>query len=160
MRAAIRGMMGQIRGCWSLGGTFEAAGMKEAGDDSLLDRICLTLVRLGVLSEDVQGRPFTELPTGWAVKGGSVRPHSSIIAISNSMIGSLVLDRSSFVARPRAAAQTSAIRPSGARRLRRPPRRLATAHGASVKGGVIMDRRGGGERPGVALQNCTTRRLP
>ena len=24
-----------------------------------------------------------------------------------------------------------------------------------VKGGVIMDRRGGGERPGVALQNCT-----
>ena len=29
-----------------------------------------------------------------------------------------------------------------------------------VKGGVIMDRRGGGERPGVALQNCTTRRLP
>ena len=30
----------------------------------------------------------------------------------------------------------------------------------SVKGGVIMDRRGGGERPGVALQNWTTRRLP
>ena len=29
-----------------------------------------------------------------------------------------------------------------------------------VKGGVIMDRRGGGERPGVALQNCTTRGLP
>ena len=28
-----------------------------------------------------------------------------------------------------------------------------------VKGGVIMDRRGGGERPGVALQNWTTRRL-
>ena len=26
--------------------------------------------------------------------------------------------------------------------------------------GIIMDRRGGGERPGVALQNCTTRRLP
>ena len=61
--------------------------MKEAGDDSLLDRICLTLVRLGVLSEDVQGRPFTELPTGWAVKGGSVRPHSSIIAISKQLAG-------------------------------------------------------------------------
>ena len=30
----------------------------------------------------------------------------------------------------------------------------------SVKGRVIMDRRGGGERPGVALQNWTTRRLP
>ena len=30
----------------------------------------------------------------------------------------------------------------------------------TVKGGVIMDRRGGGERPGVALQNWTTRRLP
>ena len=29
-----------------------------------------------------------------------------------------------------------------------------------VKGGVIMYRRGGGERPGVALQNRTTRRLP
>ena len=29
----------------------------------------------------------------------------------------------------------------------------------SVKGGVIMDRRGGCERPGVALQNWTTRRL-
>ena len=29
----------------------------------------------------------------------------------------------------------------------------------SVKGGVIMDRRGVGERSGVALQNCTTRRL-
>ena len=29
----------------------------------------------------------------------------------------------------------------------------------SVKGGVIMYRRGGGERPGVALQNRTTRRL-
>ena len=28
-----------------------------------------------------------------------------------------------------------------------------------VKGGVIMDRRGGGERSGVALQNWTTRRL-
>ena len=28
-----------------------------------------------------------------------------------------------------------------------------------VKGGVIMDRRGGCERPGVALQNWTTRRL-
>ena len=28
-----------------------------------------------------------------------------------------------------------------------------------VKGGVIMYRRGGGERPGVALQNRTTRRL-
>ena len=30
---------------------------------------------------------------------------------------------------------------------------------AVVKGGVIMYRRGGGERPGVALQNRTTRRL-
>ena len=30
----------------------------------------------------------------------------------------------------------------------------------SVKGGVIMYRRGGGERPGVALQNRTTRCLP
>ena len=30
----------------------------------------------------------------------------------------------------------------------------------NIKGGVIMYRRGGGERPGVALQNCTTRRLP
>ena len=29
-----------------------------------------------------------------------------------------------------------------------------------VKGGVIMYLRGGGERPGVALQNRTTRRLP
>ena len=29
-----------------------------------------------------------------------------------------------------------------------------------VKGGVIMYRLGGGERPGVALQNRTTRRLP
>ena len=29
----------------------------------------------------------------------------------------------------------------------------------AVKGGVIMDRRGGCERPGVALQNWTTRRL-
>ena len=29
----------------------------------------------------------------------------------------------------------------------------------NVKGGVIMDRRGGCERPGVALQNWTTRRL-
>ena len=29
-----------------------------------------------------------------------------------------------------------------------------------VKGGVIMDRRGGCERSGVALQNWTTRRLP
>ena len=29
----------------------------------------------------------------------------------------------------------------------------------AVKGGVIMYRRGGGERSGVALQNCTTRRL-
>ena len=28
-----------------------------------------------------------------------------------------------------------------------------------VKGGVIMDRRCGGERSGVALQNWTTRRL-
>ena len=28
-----------------------------------------------------------------------------------------------------------------------------------VKGGVIMDRRGGCERSGVALQNWTTRRL-
>ena len=28
-----------------------------------------------------------------------------------------------------------------------------------VKGGVIMDRRGGGERSGVALKNRTTRRL-
>ena len=43
--------------------------MKEAGDDSLLDRICLTLVRLGVLSEDVQGRPFTELPYGLGRQG-------------------------------------------------------------------------------------------
>ena len=31
---------------------------------------------------------------------------------------------------------------------------------SNIKGGVIMDRRGGGERPGVALQNCTTRSLP
>ena len=31
--------------------------------------------------------------------------------------------------------------------------------GPDVKGGVIMDRRGGGERSGVALQNWTTRRL-
>ena len=30
----------------------------------------------------------------------------------------------------------------------------------SVKGAVIMDRRGVGERSGVALQNWTTRRLP
>ena len=30
---------------------------------------------------------------------------------------------------------------------------------SSVKGGVIMDRRGGCERPGVALRNWTTRRL-
>ncbi len=29
----------------------------------------------------------------------------------------------------------------------------------TVKGGVIMDRRGGCERSGVALQNWTTRRL-
>ena len=34
---------------------------------------------------------------------------------------------------------------------------LATFY--TVKGGVIMYRRGGGERPGVALQNRTTRRL-
>ena len=33
-------------------------------------------------------------------------------------------------------------------------------YGTDVKGGVIMDRRGGGERSGVALQNWTTRRLP
>ena len=31
---------------------------------------------------------------------------------------------------------------------------------SDVKGGVIMYRLGGGERPGVALQNRTTRRLP
>ena len=31
--------------------------------------------------------------------------------------------------------------------------------GSIVKGGVIMDRRGGCERSGVALQNWTTRRL-
>ena len=31
--------------------------------------------------------------------------------------------------------------------------------GVAVKGGVIMDRRGGCERSGVALQNWTTRRL-
>ena len=29
-----------------------------------------------------------------------------------------------------------------------------------MKGGVIMYRRGGGERPGVALQNRTPRGLP
>ena len=34
----------------------------------------------------------------------------------------------------------------------------STVH-LTVKGGVIMYRRGGGERPGVALQNRTTRRL-
>ena len=32
--------------------------------------------------------------------------------------------------------------------------------GKTVKGGVIMDRRGGGKRPVVAEQYCTTRRLP
>ena len=101
--------------------------MKEAGDDSLLDRICLTLVRLGVLSEDVQGRPFTELPTGWAVKGGSVRPHSSIIAISNSMIGSLVLDRSSFVATSR---RSSNIRHSSIRGQAAPPTSSSPGNGS------------------------------
>ena len=40
------------------------------------------------------------------------------------------------------------------------PVRAVDGRGApDVKGGVIMDRRGGGERPGVALQNWTTRRL-
>ena len=38
-------------------------------------------------------------------------------------------------------------------------RGIATA-GVDIKGGAIMCRRGGGERPGVALQNRTTRRLP
>ena len=34
------------------------------------------------------------------------------------------------------------------------------AAGQPVKGGIIMYRRGGGERSRVALQNRTTRRLP
>ena len=38
-------------------------------------------------------------------------------------------------------------------------RDLLAEDGSVVKGGVIMDRRGGCERPGVALQNWTTRRL-
>ena len=40
--------------------------------------------------------------------------------------------------------------------LRTAPQKLEDA---TVKGGVIMDRRGGCERSGVALQNWTTRRL-
>ena len=39
------------------------------------------------------------------------------------------------------------------------PEELADKKVLSVKGGVIMDRRGGCERSGVALQNWTTRRL-
>ena len=43
---------------------------------------------------------------------------------------------------------------------RQPIGLVGFAEGFGVKGGVIMDRRGGGERPGVALQYWTTRRLP
>ena len=84
------------------------------------------------------------------------RPTADLAAQRNDLVADLA--QRVFIAHAAPGGKTEAF----ARELiesGKPLLTLDSPANTSVKGGVIMDRRGGCERPGVALQNWTTRRL-
>ena len=113
----------------------------------------VTMTRRKIMRRDFWDKLDCELFGGrWRCEGRSLPALRLLIAHYN---GGAVLVGMDFVLRPLAVAEQHQI--AKGNHLRIPHIRLWTAK--TVKGGVIMDRRGGCERSGVALQNCTTRRL-